>query len=155
MQGSSNHMCLPSERCIYLSPSIPLEMTLYNLSESLLLECLVLIHQRISWFKLCCGIRLNIKEYQKKKNSLKKKKTLIIVLSARKFWLSYIGFPLSQDPRGEVSLWSSEGIIQLLFELLVGLYGMDPANSVKVRIVTLLCEGQRTSWHILCYIIPL
>ena len=77
------------------------------------------------------------------------------MLFALQFWLSYIGFPLSQDPRGEVWLWPSEGIIQLLFELLVGLYGMDPANSVKIRVVTSLCQGQRTSWHVLCYIIPL
>lgn len=86
----------------------------------------------------------------------KEKKILIIVPTARKLWLLYIRFPFSQDHQGKVSLWSCEGIIILSFEQLVGLYVMDPANSVKLRVVTFLCQGSRASWHTICYfLLPL
>lgn len=57
-------------------------------------------------------------------------------------------------PMGKVSLWSCKGIIVSL-EQPADLYVMEPENGVKVRVAASLCQVQKTSWHVLCYLTPL
>lgn len=107
-------------------------MTLYSLSESLILDCIIPTREFLG---LNCVVASGLLLTDNRQNSQKEKKISLCWLQESRG--CHTSDFLSFGTYGKISLWPCKGIIVSL-EWPVGLYVTNPVNGVKVRVVASL-----------------